>query len=287
VFRAIRAARPPRLYVAADAPRAGRADEAERCARVREIATAVDWPCEVRTLFQTHNQGCKKGVAGAISWFFEHEPEGLVLEDDILPVPGFFAFADEMLERYRDEPRVGAITATNMIGDRLQPADSYFFTRANHVWGWASWRRVWAGYDLAMAEWPAWDASGGLLRHVGGQHCVADYWRRLFRKGHENRIDTWDYQWQFSLWKRGLLTVMPQHNLMTNLGFGPDATHTTKDAPAYIGRNPARDLPLPLRHPAQVAAHPQADALVDRFVTGLTHTRCAKFALKRWLGLSR
>jgi hypothetical protein len=105
VFDAIRAARPARLYVAADGPRADRAGEAERCAEVRAMATAVDWPCEVLTLFRDANLGCKRGVAEGIDWFFAHEAEGIILEDDVLPHPSFFAYCATLLERYRTVPR--------------------------------------------------------------------------------------------------------------------------------------------------------------------------------------
>jgi len=105
VFEAIRAARPERLYVAADGPRMTREGEAERCAEARRIATAVDWPCEVKTLFRETNLGCRAAVSGAITWFFEHEEEGIILEDDCLPDPSFFPYCTELLAHYRDTGR--------------------------------------------------------------------------------------------------------------------------------------------------------------------------------------
>ena len=110
VFETIRTAKPPRLYVAADGPRAGRAGEAVLCAKVRQLAMKVDWPCKLYTLFQDTNLGCKIGVSSAINWFFEHEEEGIVLEDDILAQPSFFEYCDEMLDRYRDDTKVSMIS---------------------------------------------------------------------------------------------------------------------------------------------------------------------------------
>jgi hypothetical protein len=287
VMRAIRQARPPRLYVAADAPREDHPQEAELCSRVRDIATTVDWPCEVHTLFQSSNLGPRRSISTAISWFFSHEAEGLILEDDVIPVASYFPFVDEMLERWRDSPQVGAITATNGIADKLvpSPSEDYFFTRSNHVWGIATWRRVWNAYDVEMRDFEDWDARGALLECLDSRRCLADYWRKQFRKATEGRVDTWDYQWQFMLWKRGLLTVMPRNNMMENIGFGACATNTTK-VPAYIKRNPPHDLPLPFAHPAEVRRNQEADELIDRYVSRMTHVRCAKFAMKRMLGMT-
>ena len=71
VFSAIRKAKPPRLYVAADGPRSDYSNEAESCEIARSIATNVDWDCEVKTLFRERNLGCGLAVTSAIDWFFE------------------------------------------------------------------------------------------------------------------------------------------------------------------------------------------------------------------------
>lgn len=155
VLDSIRQARPPRLYVAADGAREDRPGERERCERVRGIATDVDWPCEVHTLFRARNLGCKTAVSGGISWFFEQEEEGIILEDDVLPDQSFFVFCEELLERYRHEAKVTMISGDYFHGNNHQPTASYFFSRYTHIWGWASWRRAWQHYDREMAQWPS------------------------------------------------------------------------------------------------------------------------------------
>lgn len=282
VFEALRRARPPRLYVAADGPRAGRDGEAERCAEVRRIATAVDWPCEVRTLFRKANLGCKQGVSQGISWFFEQEPEGIVLEDDVLPLPGFFPYCDELLERWRDDEQVASVSGCCLVADKYRAPHSYFFSRQDHVWGWAGWRRSWRHYDVAMRGWPEWDRSGGLLRQLGGDRCAADYWRAVFDRAWRGEIDTWDYQWKYACWSHGMVHALPRHNLTQNLGLGPGATHTGK-VPSYVVRNPPRELERPLRHPPDAARDEAADRLIRRHVTGLTTLRCLKRSLRRLL----
>src|SRR5262249_20722231 len=143
VMEAIRTAGPGRLYVAADGPRDGNADEAKRCAEVRRIATQVDWPCEVQTLFRERNLGCRQAVSSAITWFFEQEQEGIILEDDCLPSPSFFPYCAELLARFRNDERIMCITGCNFQQDMKGYPYSYYFSKYHHVWGWATWRRAW------------------------------------------------------------------------------------------------------------------------------------------------
>jgi hypothetical protein len=226
VFDAIRAARPARLYVAADGPRAGRAAEAERVSEVRSIATAVDWPCELRTLFRDTNLGCRRAVSGALDWFFEHEDQGIVLEDDCLPHPDFFVFCAEMLERYRDDPRVAVVTGDNFQGGRVRGDASYYFSRYPHCWGWATWRRAWAVYSHDITFWPGWRDSPA-WRAAVADPVERRYWTRIFDRVHAGDFDSaWDYPWTAAVWHAGALTATPNVNLVTNIGFGPGATHT-------------------------------------------------------------
>ncbi len=269
VFEAIRAARPPKLYIAADGPRAGRPGEAEICNEVRSIATDVNWPCEVRTLFRDKNLGCKLGVSSGINWFFGHEEEGIIVEDDVLPEATFFDFCDEMLERYRHDERVAMITGSNLVSKEFLAASSYFFTYYCNIWGWASWRRIWNHYDVAMAEWPAWRDSGGLWKLSAGSQLFESHWRPIFDSVHAGKIDTWDYQWTFTCWRLGGLTILPARNQTSNLGFGADATHTKAGAPEYVLDSGARPLEFPLTHPIAVEIDSQANALIGSRIFGI------------------
>lgn len=260
VFEAIRRAKPPRLYIAADGPRAGRLEEAERCAEARRIATQVDWPCEVKTLFREANLGCKRAVSGGITWFFENEEQGIILEDDCLPDPTFFAYCDELLSRYRDDDRVMCITGDNFAseGGGIVIEHSYYFSRFNHIWGWATWRRAWASYDVGMKDW-----STGLGEQVLGSVFpdnapLRRFWMDCFSKVAAGEIDTWDYQWDFNCWRHGGMTCAPAANLISNVGFGAGATHTV-DAESKLANLKTHALPLPLTHPPQVQRNTTAD----------------------------
>lgn len=281
VFEAIRAAAPTRLYVAADGPRTGRPDDAPRCQAAREVATTVDWPCTVSTLFREENLGCRVAVSTALEWFFEHEPQGIVLEDDCLPAPDWFRFAGEMLARFRDDERIMCISANHFHGNAHSPEWSYFFSRYNHCNGWASWQRAWQHYDYDMAAWPALRDTDW-LRSIGmGSKLFSRYWKDIFDMAYEGkRVDSWAYRWTFSCWVRGGLTVLPARNLVTNLGFGIDSTHTS-DADSWLGSLPLESLDFPLRHPHVVERDTAADQWTDRNVFRIAALPMARSSLER------
>lgn len=265
VFDAIRQARPPRLYVAADGPRAGREGEAKRCAQVRRIATAVDWPCEVKTLFREKNLGCKRAVSGGINWFFEHEEQGIILEDDCLPNQDFFYFCQELLNRYASDERVWVITGDNFQNGIKRGDASYYFSRYNHVWGWASWRRAWAKADMEIRFWPEWKVSQN-WKYFWPNSVTRRYWQKIFDQMHRGLIDTWDYPWTASVWYHGGLTATPNVNLVTNIGFGVEATHTQSADSPLAGM--ATCALGPIRHPEIIIQEPEADRYVFEHTFG-------------------
>jgi len=259
VFDAIRKAKPPRLYVAADGPRADRVGEKEKVARVREIATAVDWPCEVKTLFREENLGCKYAVSGGITWFFEHEEQGIILEDDCLPHPDFFMFCETLLDRYATDKRVWVITGDNFQNGVRRGEASYYFSRYNHVWGWASWRRAWQKADMDIRFWLEWKTSPA-WSEFWPDSVARKYWEKIFDRMYRAEIDTWDYPWTASVWYHGGLTATPNVNLVSNIGFGPDSTHTAFADSPLAGM--ATKSISEIRHPAAV----EQDAVADRYV---------------------
>ena len=266
VFERIRAAKPPRLYVAADGPREGRMGELAACQQVRDIATQVDWPCELKTLFQERNLGCKIGVSTGISWFFEQEPEGIILEDDVLPDPSFFAYCDELLEKYRFDENIGMISGSNLVSSRVNCEESYFFSKIPLIWGWASWRRSWQQYDVALKDWPTWDRSGGLQKLFPNKPLIISYWRDAFNRVFDGKLNTWDYQLMFARWRNGGLTIIPKNNLTDNLGYGANATHTSQHKPACLLDSPVAELNLPLNHPTKIEANDARDFLIFKHV---------------------
>ena len=267
VFEAIRKAKPPRLYVAADGPRADRSGEAEKVAMVREIATAVDWACEVKTLFREENLGCKYAVSGGITWFFEHEEQGIILEDDCLPQPDFFTFCETLLDHYADDDRVWMITGDNFLNGILRGEASYYFSRYNHIWGWASWRRAWQKADMDIQFWPAWKVSEA-WQLFWSDSVERLHWEGVFDRMHRREIDTWDYPWTASVWYHDGLTATPNVNLVSNIGFGPDATHTVSAGSPLAKK--ATDVIGSIEHPMEIVQETAADRYVFK------NTICAK-----------
>lgn len=225
VFESIRKARPERLYVAGDGPRSEHNADIERVTKVRKIATTVDWPCEVKTLFRESNLGCKHAVSEAITWFFKHEEQGIILEDDCLPNQDFFRFCDILLNRYAADERIAAITGNNFQSGRTRGSASYYFSKYPLIWGWATWRRTWQKSDMEIRFWPEWKNSD-LWRKLWEDSVARKYWEKIFDRMYRAEIDTWDYPWTASVWYQGGLTATPNANLVSNIGFGVDATHT-------------------------------------------------------------
>lgn len=249
VFAAIRKAKPPRLYVAADGPRADKAGEKEKCEQVRKIATQVDWDCKVKTLFRDKNLGCRIGVSSAIDWFFENEEEGIILEDDCLPSQSFFWFCEELLERYRGDMRIGMISGNNLFEQKTVLKESYFYSYGN-IWGWASWRRCWTHYDVEMKLWED-TREQNHIKYFIDNDCIFTNLNRNFNYAVSGDIDTWDYQWLFARLSNELLTINPSKNLVSNIGFGGDSTHTVRDS--VFSNLKKYELSFPLKHPKHVS----------------------------------
>jgi hypothetical protein len=250
VFAAIRQAKPPRLYVVADGPRSNRPGEAEMCARVRRIATAIDWDCEVKTLFRDRNLGCKHAVSSGISWFFEHEEEGIILEDDCLPDRNFFQFCQELLEKYRQDTRISMIAGTNLSSRPVDTEHSYLFSRMVQIWGWATWRRAWQLYDRDMTTWPEFEKNNG-FGNLGIHRAISEYVTKSFWRVYHNQTDTWDYQWSYCVISNSMYVVVPKVNMIRNIGLGKDATHTLQTNGPYADLQHG-EMEFPLRHPKQI-----------------------------------
>jgi hypothetical protein len=262
VLDAILAARPRRLYVAADGPRPSHARDAADCAAVREIINHVPATVDVRTRYRSHNLGCRAAVSEALDWFYEHEPEGVVLEDDCLPDPSFFRYSAALLDRYREQNEVFAIAGNGSHSIEIEREDSYRFSRYNHVWGWATWRRAWQNYDDEMSDWPRLRETSWLLQVGDGHHDFARFWKAAFDAAYLAEVDTWAYRWTYSCWRRGGLTALPMSNLVKNIGFDLGATHTA-DTENWLARLPLERMDCPLRHPERVERDVDLDRWID------------------------
>lgn len=249
VFSEIKKARPKKLFIIADGPRAP--SEEAACKEARAIAEDIDWTCEVHKNYAEKNMGLKDRFRSGLNWFFEHVEDGIILEDDCLPHQSFFRFAGEMLEKYRNDDQVMMIGGSNSIADH-KPNTSYLFSRYFSIWGWATWRRAWEKYDNTMKEWPR-IKKGGLKRYYANKHVIK-HLKKSFEDVYSGKTNTWDIQWFFTCLINNGLTVVPSKNLISNIGI--DGVHT-------VGNNqnlPVFDLyETPLKHPINT----EGDSLYD------------------------
>lgn len=259
VFNAIRGAKPARLYIAADGPRRGFPDDELLCKQAREIVSKVDWDCEIKTLFNDTNAGCKYGVSAAISWFFSHEEDGIILEDDCLPSNSFFKFCDTLLDKYRYDTRIRHITGCNLQFGKKWGTASYYFSNRTHVWGWASWRRVWDDYDLNLDKYDVAEISEQ-IKNIYQDDLVVECWADIFNELKAGNINSWAYPLDFCNFFNNGLVIIPNENLVTNIGFSANATNTLQE------NNPYANIPLTeigeISHPLFILPQKPADLFI-------------------------
>ena len=278
VFSTIKKAQPLRLYIAADGPRSEIPEEANRCELSRNIALNVDWDCEVKTLFRDHNLGCRLAVSQAIDWFFEHEPEGIILEDDCLPSQSFFWFCQEMLEFYRNDKAVGAICGFYSNELEYTPNSSYFFSRYLRVWGWAGWRRSIEGYDtnidFLIEKQNTWKKD----IFSGTEIILKNYWQNIFEEVRSGKIDTWDTQLQYLLWLKKQWVATSSINLIKNIGWS-EGTHVQKKD--HNHDLPTGEMEFPLDHPKIIDREIKADQNIEQKSYRITKLSYLKNCFKK------
>lgn len=257
VFEQIKKVRPTHLYVAADGPRKGNLSDEIKCVNTRKVIDGVAWDCEVKTLFRDENLGCGKAVSQAINWFFEHVEEGIILEDDTLPDISFFEYCQSLLNEYRNNESVMHISGCYFLKKYEVLAKSspgYFFTKHIHVWGWATWRRAWKHYDFSRKNIA--DQKNNLEKYYGS---YANFWNEIYSQVFDGKIDTWDYQWMYAIFSQKGIAINPTHNLVQNIGFNEEATHTKDVNSKYksIETEPFSKI----RHPPKIKVDQRRDDL--------------------------
>lgn len=224
-FSVIRNQRPSQLLIIADGPRSD--EEMAKCQQTRSITEGIDWPCTVYRNYSEHNMGLKERISSGLNWAFSIVEKAIILEDDCIAHPDFFSFCDLLLKKYENDPRVSVITGNNFQNGRARGDGSYYFSKYNHCWGWATWRSSWKLYDGKISFWKEFSASEK-WKSINPSSNERRYWRRIFTQSILNRVDSWAYPWTASIWYKGGLTITPNVNLVSNIGFGQDSTHTNQ-----------------------------------------------------------
>lgn len=259
VFKEIKKQKPKHLFVAADGPRPGIEDDIDKCIKVREIVLKeIDWECEVKTLFRNENLGCGKAVSEAIDWFFQNVEKGIILEDDCLPNKSFFYFCENLLDHYKENDEIFAISGVNFQDKTIGKA-SYFFSKYLYVWGWATWRRAWENYDFYLSGLENFKKEEK-IKGIDKRENFRKYWYSIFKRVSNREIDTWDYQLVFSSWNSNGLTIVPNKNLVSNIGFGKEATHTVELGP--LANIPTQEI-VSIKHPNKITRNKRADDYIS------------------------
>jgi hypothetical protein len=259
VLQAISVVRPRKLFVIADGPRPGHPDDAEVCAATRAIIDTVDWPCELIKDYSDTNLGCGRRPATGISGVFQKVEQAIILEDDCVPSPSFFRYCEELLQRFQDDERVMHIAGSTYQRETLPTPYSYVFSCFNGAWGWATWRRAWQHFDMAVKLWPLLRDTSWLI-DILEEETIVPHWADEFERANQRNgdVDYWDHQWTFACWANSGLSIRPRHNLVTNVGCCSDATHTF--SPADLRANlPAEEMTFPLNHPPMVLQNRELD----------------------------
>lgn len=252
VFEQIKQVKPNKIYLASDGARdkidKNNITESKKVDDIRKyLLENISWDCDIKTRFLMQNNGCKIAVSSAIEWFFANEEQGIILEDDCLPNESFFRFCDEMLDRYKDNDKIFMVSGWSALDfDKKAKASlecDYYFSKYNHIWGWASWARAWKKYERENNNFKE-DFKKIEFDTIKEKNEFKKVLSLYFR----GEIDTWDYPFTFSIWKNNGLCIYPKNNMIKNIGFNrDDATHTNGESKfQYMN---AYDLDFPLKHP--------------------------------------
>jgi hypothetical protein len=258
VLQSLRAARPGRLYVSADGPKPNDSKSAQLCTETRNLLLGIDWPCELKTRFLDSNVGCRQAVYSAVSWFFEHEEAGIILEDDVVPHASFYGFCGELLERFAGREDIYSISGNCFFPESLRLEASYFASKYFQMWGWASWRRAWQGFTLEP-KFSKQVFYESILPAVHENPREISVWKMVWKNLEDREISSWAYPYMFYVWSRGGMHIAPGKNLAQNIGYGEEGTHTKLISP--IADLPIHDIG-PLVHPDGLKVSGELDNLI-------------------------
>lgn len=236
VFEQVKLARPSKLFLYQDGPR-NDSDMPEILA-CREIASQVDWDCEVHTMYLENNQGCDPSGYLSRKWAFQYVDRLVILEDDTVPSVSFFSFCKELLEKYLSDNRITMIAGMNYEEETKDCPYDYLFTSDCSIWGWATWKRVFdrweSNYDFLSDEYHMKLLSKYIKNTNLRKHLIPMF-KRHKASGKEffESILISDHILQHGL------SIVPTKNLISNIGFTSDSTHfngSIKTVPKTVSR---------------------------------------------------
>lgn len=258
LFDEVKKQKPKQLFVFCDGARKDRAEEEELLQKSKDIfENQIDWDCDLKTNYLKENKGAGRAIVSAIKWFFENVEQGIVLEEDCFPHQEFFTYCEELLDKYKDNERVMFIGGNNFL-DKTITDNSYYFSANSHIWGWATWRRAVNGYSFEVNNISNKEIKTILKKYLLSWH-QREFFYDIFRLIKKNRINSWDYQLVFNIWRQNGVSIIPAVNLVKNVGFDKNAIHT-KDTNSRYAKLTFNNI-LPLKHPENIEINKEADYL--------------------------
>jgi hypothetical protein len=217
-----------KLFLSLDAPKASDIVNRRKNKEVRSLM--YDYAKEnnrVELIFYENNQGCRKAISQSITKCFTQVDDLIILEDDCLPLPGFFNYCKRALDEFRENNLIGSVSSQSFLFGKYHPSEDVFLSKYHHCWGWATWKRSWLMYEDEVSSFSEFIGGEKLENLSSGEIGFKQYWRRIYNDLVKNEFDSWAYRWLFSCWKNQLLSVVPRYSLVKNIGFDSNATHTS------------------------------------------------------------
>ncbi len=268
VFESIKNARPKKLYFVSNAPKKNDIVELEKVQKVRSLVKEVNWDCDVVTLFRDEYLDVKESITFSIDWFFEHEDKGIILEDDCVPSQTFYPFCQELLDYYQNDESVFSIGGCCFLEDKNLLDNEYRFSRHTYIWGWATWKRAWLKYDVKMTNWPVFKKSKD-YKNIFKNFVIRSYWTNIFNMVYENKFKTWDYQWLYTIWLNNGISIIPNRNLISNIGFGIESNFAN-DRNSLDANLKTSDINLPLKHINEIIFNNSEQKYVEKKIYKIT-----------------
>jgi hypothetical protein len=266
VFEEIRKVKPPILLVIADGPRSHRTGEAELVVQTRQIINKVDWPCDVLTNYSEINMGCKNRLTSGIDWIFQQVDEAIILEDDCLPHHSFFSYCEELLAKYRNDDRIGIISGTNLVSSYLPYSrDSYSFSKHCLIWGWATWGNRWKHYSKTLKDINKKEMKQALELFKDDNKSFKHFWENIYTKSKADLLTTWDFQLSITSFYQRWMNIVPNTNLIKNIGYGIESTHTSGSEPKLVQQSRGESIGNQLIHPECMRRNIILDQLIDDY----------------------
>jgi hypothetical protein len=257
LINALRKIKPKRIFISSDGPTKKLLD-IKKNNKVKKIIKKINWTKNIQLNYMKKNYGCKESVSRGISWFFNQVKMGIILEDDCIPNKDFFLFTEKMLIKYKNNKKIYVVSGNNFLKNKIQVNDSYYFSKYNHCWGWASWSRAWKNYDKNLSKWNNFKNTKYWKYKFDVKHEKI-YWEKIFNLCYKKKIDSWAYPWLYSIWKKRGFCILPKVNLVKNIGFNINASHTFSHKKFFF---PTKKLRQQITHPKII----KINSLADKFV---------------------